>query len=149
MENFIREIRHGARSVLRDKGFAATVVLTLGICMAAYTATFAIVHSVLLHPLPIPGADRIVLMANLYPKAGVPDQDISAVPDYYDRLRAVTALQEQAMFDQADMTMDANGTAEQVSGMEATPSLFKLVGVSPARGRTFTPEEARLGATMR
>ncbi|HUI41719.1 MAG TPA: hypothetical protein VL523_07105, partial [Terriglobia bacterium] len=91
LENLIRDIKHGVRALLRDKGFAATVLLTLAICMAAYTATFAIVHSVLLRPLPIPNADRIVLMANLYPNAGVTDQDVSAVPDYYDRLRAVTA----------------------------------------------------------
>ena len=145
VEDLLRDVKLGVRSLFRDKGFAATVVLTLAICMAGYTATFAIVHSVLLRPLPIPDADRIVLMANLYPKAGVTDQDISAVPDYYDRLRAVTALEDQAMFDQADMTMEVNGRAEQVPAMEVTPSFFKLVGISPARGRAFTPEEGEVG----
>ena len=145
LENLIRDIRHGIRSLLRDKGFASTVVLTLAVCMAAYTATFAIVNSVLLRPLPVPNADRIVLMANLYPKAGVTDQDVSGVPDYFDRLRAVTALEEQAMFDQANMTLEVNGRAEQVPAMEVTPSFFKLVGIAPARGRAFTPEEGEIG----
>jgi len=147
VENLIRDVRHGVRFLLRDKGFAATVVLTLAICTAAYTATFAVVHSVLLRPLPVPNADAIVLMANLYPKAGAGDQDVSAVPDYYDRLRVVTALQEQAMFDQVGMTLEVNGTAQQVPGMEVTPSFFKLVGIAPARGRTFTPEEGEIGNT--
>lgn len=147
LEDLIRDIKHGVRSLLRDKGFAATVVLTLAICMAAYTATFAIVHSVLLRSLPVPNANAIVLMANQYPKAGVTDQDVSGAPDYYDRLRAVIALQEQAMFDQIDVTLDANGTAEQVPGMEVTPSFFKLVGIAPARGRAFTPEEGEIGNT--
>jgi predicted permease len=146
MENLIRDIKHGVRSLLRDKGFAATVVLTLGICIAAYTATFAIVHSVLLRPLPGPNADAIVLMSNQYPKAGVTDQSISSVPDYYDRLRVVTALQEQAMFDQTDMTLEVSGRAEQVRGMEVTPSFFKLVGIPPARGRAFTTEEGEIGS---
>jgi predicted permease len=145
MENLIRDIKLGVRSLLRDKGFAATVMLTLAICMAAYTVTFAIVNSVLLHSLPIPNADAIVLMANLYPKAGAADQDVSAVPDYYDRLRAVTALQEQAMFDQINLTLDVNGTAELVPGMEVTPSFYKLIGIAPARGRAFTPEEGEVG----
>ena len=145
LENLIHDIKLGARSLLRDKGFAATVVLTLAICMAAYTATFAIVHSVLLRPLPVPNAHAIVLMANLYPKAGAPDQDVSAVPDYFDRLRAVTGLQEQAMFDQLNVTLEVNGTAEQVPGMEVTPSFFKLVEIAPARGRAFTPEEGEIG----
>ncbi|MGO8731938.1 MAG: ABC transporter permease [Terriglobia bacterium] len=145
MENLIRDIKVGARSLFRDKGFAATVVLTLAICTAAYTVTFAIVNSVLLRPLPVPNANAIVLMANLYPKAGAIDQDVSAAPDYYDRLRAVTALQEQAMFDQIDTTLEVHSTAQQVSGMEVTPSFFKLVGISPARGRAFTAEEGEIG----
>jgi len=124
LENLILDIKLGARSLLRDKGFAATVVLTLAICMAAYTATFAIVNSVLLRPLPVPNADAIVLMANMYPKAGVTDQDVSGVPDYYDCLRALTALQEQAMFDQADMTLEVNGRAEQVRGMDVDIASF-------------------------
>lgn len=145
LENLVLDVKLGARSLLRDKGFTATVILTLAICMAAYTATFAIVRSVLLRPLPIPNADRIVLMANLYPKAGVTDQDVSAVPDYYDRLRAVTALQEQAMFDELNVTLEVNGRAQQVPGMEVTPSLFRLIGIAPARGRAFTPEEGEIG----
>jgi predicted permease len=145
LENLIRDIKHGVRSLLRDKGFAATVLLTLAVCIAGYTATFAIVNSVLLRPLPVPNANAIVLMANEYPKAGAGDQEVSGAPDYYDRLRAVTALQEQAMFDQIDTTLKVNGKAEQVAGMEVTPSFFKLVGISPARGRAFTPEEGEIG----
>ena len=145
LEKLIHDVKLGVRYLLRDKGFAATVVLTLAICMAAYTVTFAIVHSVLLRPLPIPNANALVLMANLYPKAGVTDQDVSSVPDYYDRLRAVTALQEQAMFDQPDVTLEVNGRAEQVAGMEVTPSFFRLIGIAPARGRAFTPEEGEVG----
>jgi predicted permease len=120
-------------------------MLTLAICMAAYTVTFAIVNSVLLHPLPIPNANAIVLMVNLYPKAGAADQDVSAVPDYYDRLRAVTALQEQAMFDQINLTLDVNGTAELVPGLEVTPSFYKLIGIAPASGRAFSTEEGEVG----
>ena len=145
LETCVHDIKLGARYLLRDKGFTATVVLTLAICVAAYTVTFAIVHSVLLSPLPIPNANAIVLMANLYPKAGVTDQDVSAVPDYYDRLRAVTALQVQAMFDQQNLTLQINGRAEQVSAMEVTPSFFKLIEIAPARGRAFTPEEGEVG----
>jgi len=146
MENLIRDIKHGVRSLLRDKGFAATVLLTLAICIAAYTATFAIVHSVLLRPLPGPNADAIVLMSNLYPKAGVTDQSVSSVPDYYDRLRVVTALEEQAMFQPVDTALEVNGTPEQVPGMAVTPSFFKLVGIPPARGRAFTTEEGEIGS---
>jgi predicted permease len=145
MEDLIRDIKQGVRSLFRDKGFAATVMLTLAVCIAAYTATFAIVRSVLLRPLPGPNADAILLMSNEYPKAGVTDQTVSGVPDYYDRLRAVTALQEQALFQGGDTTLEVNGTPEQVHEMAVTPSFFKLVGVAPGRGRAFTAEEGEMG----
>jgi len=145
LENLIRDVKHGVRSLLRDKGFAATVLLTLAICIGAYTATFAIVHSVLLRPLPGPNANAIVLMSNQYPKAGVTGQTGSSAPDYYDRLHVVTALDEQAMFQEVDQTLEVNGMPEQISGMAVTPSFFKLVGIAPARGRAFTPEEGEIG----
>jgi putative ABC transport system permease protein len=145
MENLIRDIKQGVRSLVRDKGFAATVLLTLAVCIAAYTATFAIVNSVLLRPLPGPNADAIVLMSNEYPKAGADDQSVSSVADYYDRLRAVTALQEQAMLTPLDTALEVNGAPEQVPGMAVTPSFFKLAEAAPARGRAFTPEEGEIG----
>jgi hypothetical protein len=74
MGNLLRDVSYGVKSLLRDKGFAGTVLLTLAIGIAGYTATFAIVHSVLLRPLPGPNADAIVLMSNEYPKAGAGDQ---------------------------------------------------------------------------
>ena len=145
MGNLLRDIKYGARSLLRDKGFATTVILTLAIGIAGYTATFAIVNSVLLRPLPGTNADAIVLMSNEYPKAGAADQSVSAAPDYYDRLRAVTALQSQALFQEGNTTLDVNGTAERMEAMNVTPSFFKVVGISPARGRAFTAEEGEVG----
>ncbi len=145
MENLLRDIKHGLGSLRRDKGFSATVMLTLAIGIAAYTATFAIVNSVLLRPLPGPNADALILMSNEYPKAGAADQSVSAVPDYYDRLRVVTALQEQALFGEGDTSLDINGTPERIEAMNVTPSFFKLVGIFPARGRAFTAEEGEVG----
>ncbi|HXX22203.1 MAG TPA: ABC transporter permease [Terriglobia bacterium] len=145
MENLIRDVKHGMMSLLRDKGFAATVILTLAVGIAGYTATFAIVHSVLLRPLPGPNADAIVLMSNEYPKAGAADQSVSAAPDYFDRLRAVTALEEQALFQENDAALEINGTPQRVSAMNVTPSFFRVVEISPARGRAFTAEEGEVG----
>ncbi len=149
MENLIRDIKYAARSLLRDKGFAATVLLTLAVCIAANTATFAIVNSVLLRPLPGPHADAIVILSNRYPNAGAGEQFQSSVADYFDRLRQVTALDEQALFRGTGETLNVNGTAEQVEGMAVTPSLFKLVGTPPAHGRAFTPEEGELGGNRK
>lgn len=149
MEHLIRELRHAARSLLRDKGFSGTVVLTLAVCIAANSTIFAIVHSVLLRPLPVPDADAIVLMANRYPKAGVGDLNTSSVGDLYDRLRAVPALGEQALFRQADQTVEIGGMPEELPGMAVTPSLFRLLRVPPSHGRTFTEAEGEIGSEQK
>jgi hypothetical protein len=88
-------------------------------------------------------------MSNLYPKAGVVYQTESSVPDYYDRLSKVTALEEQAMFRRVDRALDLNGVPEQIPGMAVTPSFFPLVGVYPFYGRAFDAREGEVGANQK
>jgi putative ABC transport system permease protein len=145
MEALLSDFKYGVRSVRKDWRFAAMVVLTLAICIGANTALFTIVNSVLLQPLPVPGADSIILMSNKYPKAGIGDTNMSGAGDYYDRLRAVTSFQEQAMFKPIALTLNEHGSAERISGMLATPSLFRLLEVPPALGRVFTDSEGEVG----
>src|SRR5215469_13782919 len=104
-----RELKFAVRSLRKDPGYTLTVVLTLALCIAGNTAIFAIVHSVLMRPLPVPGAEEILLMANQYPRAGADNSTNSGAADYYDRLQAVTTFQQQAMFDFTDQTIDLNG----------------------------------------
>ena len=148
MEIF-RSLRHAVRSLMGDKGFTFTVTLTIAVCIAANTATFAVVNSILLRPLPVPDAGSILLMANRYPKAGADTGYNSASGDYYDRLRDVHVFSEQALFRTGGRTLDIQGTPERVSAMTATPSLFRLLGVSPAYGRAFTDAEGEPGAEQK
>lgn len=146
MASLMNDLKYGVRSVRKDWRFAAMVVLTLAICIGANTALFTIVNSVLLQPLPVPGADSIILMSNKYPKAGIGDKNMSGAADYYDRLRAVTSLQDQAMFKRTALTLNEHGSAERIPGMLATPSLFRLLEVAPTLGRVFTDSEGDVGA---
>lgn len=149
MYTMLRDIRQGVRSLLKDKGFSSTVILTLALCIGANTAIFAIVHSVLLRPLPVPRAEELVLMANQYPNAGAAGSTNSGAADYYDRLRDVTVLQPQGMFNFGDFTIDLNGTPEKIKGMNGTPSLFRLLEVPPSMGRVFSDEEGEIGGQQK
>ncbi len=146
MHQLLRDIRYGVRALARDKVFSATVIATLAVCIAANTATFSIVNSVLLRPLPVPESESILLMANSYPGAGVGDLKLSAAGDYYDRLRDVTVFSEQAMFSMGGQTVEIGGTPQRIEAMNATPSLFRLLRIPPALGRTFDDEEGEIGA---
>src|SRR5579863_2136802 len=145
MDLFLLDMKYAARSMWRAKGFALTVLLTLAVCIAANTALFAIVNSVVLQPLPVPEANSILLMANEYPKAGVTGINSSSSGDYFDRMKEMTAFESQAMFRQRDQTVELNGLPQRMRGMVVTPSWFTLLRVSPALGRPFLEEEGEIG----
>src|SRR5215831_6042356 len=137
----VADLRVALRLLWKDTAFTLTAALTLAVCIGANTALFSVVHNVLLRPLPVPESDRILLTSNVYPKAGAPVLGYSGVPDYYDRLRDVTALAEQALIGMRSQTIDSNGTPTRARAMQVTPSFFRLVRVPPLLGRTFSDEE--------
>src|SRR3954469_5137174 len=127
----LNDLRLGARLLWKDAGFTVTAALTLALCIGANTALFSVVHNVLLRPLPVPESDRLVLIENLYPKAGAVDQGGSGVPDFYDRLRDTDVFEEQALFNTRNVSINQNGTPAQIRAMNVTPSFFRLIRVGP------------------
>ncbi len=79
-----QDLRFAARMLLKDRAFSVTALATLAICIGANAAILSIVRSVVLKPLPVPQADRIVMFHNNYPKAGAV-KGSTGVPDYFDR----------------------------------------------------------------
>ena len=145
MESLILDLKYAGRSLWRAKGFALTVLLTFSICIAANTALFAIVNSVVLRPLPFADANSILLLSNEYPKAGVVGINNSSSGDYYDRLREMTVFESQAVFKGRDQTVELNGIPQRMRGMVVTPSWFHLLRASPAIGRPFSEDEGEPG----
>jgi hypothetical protein len=146
MERLLRDVRFAGRILWKDRGFAVTALLTLGICIGANAAIFAIVNSVLLRPLPVPEAAQLVHMYNAYPGAGVAGGS-SGVTDYYDRLSDTTVFQEQALYNTRGVTLGGESAPQRVVAMASTPSLLRLLQVHPVRGRVFTEEEGEIGKT--
>jgi predicted permease len=142
----LNDVRVGLRLVWKDKAFTTTAALTLAICIGANTALFSVVEHVLLRPLPFPDSDRIVLMGNHYPGAGVDTGGSSGAADYYDRLRETDVYTEQAMYVSTSLSVDQNGTPTRIRAMFATPSFFRLLGVPPEIGRTFSESEGEIGS---
>jgi predicted permease len=144
----LQDIRFGLRLLWRDRGFAATSILTLALCIGANAAIFAVVNSVLLRPLPVPHSEQLVHMYNTYPGAGVVGGS-TGVPDYYDRLRETTVFQEQALYNTRGVTLGGEGAPQRISSMMATPSLLRLLQAQPLRGRIFTEEDGDVGKTRK
>jgi predicted permease len=144
----LSDLRHAIRLLIKDRSFTVTALLTLALCIGANTAIFSVVQSVLLRPLPVPDADRLVLVLNGYPNAGAP-RAAAAVPDYFDRLTGVTTLEEQSLYRRTGVTLGAVGGAERLVAVQATPSLFRLTGARPVVGSVFSESDGEAGAVRR
>ena len=144
MESFIQDVRFGARLFWKDKGFASTAVATLAICIAANTAIFSVIDAVILKPLPLPEPERLLLLYNSYPNVGVKRAE-NGVPDFYDRRRAVTALEDVALYVNQGLNVGDGASVQRLEGMGVTPSLFRLLRAQPVLGRIFTEEEGEIG----
>ena len=145
MNTLLADLRVGVRLLWRDKAFTVTAGLTLAVCIGANIALFSVVRGVLLKPLAMPEPDRVLVAGNVYPGAGVHEPIGAAVPDYFDRLRDMTVFAEQALFRRDDRSVDQGGTPANVEGMTVTPSFFRVAGVEPQMGRTFTDQEGEIG----
>jgi predicted permease len=142
------DVRFAYRLLWKDRGFATTAILTLAVCIGANAAIFAVVNSILLQPLPLPHPEQLVYMFNSYPGAGVAaDSGSNGVPDYYDRLRETDVFQEQALYRIQGATIGGLAEPQQVTAGIGTPSLLRVFGVKPVRGRFFSDEDGETGKT--
>jgi predicted permease len=144
MDNFLRDARFGLRLLWKQKAFSLTAALTLAICIAANVAIFSVVYNVILKPLPFPDSGRLVHIYNSYPKAGV-QYGSTGVPDYYDRKSATDVFEEVAAFNFSGLTLGAQGEAERITVMRATPSLFPVLRAQPAMGRALEENDGQVG----
>ena len=147
MEKLLQDLRFAVRLLWKDRSFSLTTIATLALCLAANVAIFAVVNGVLLKPLPFPEPDRLIRIFNKYPGAGVEAQGANGVPDYFDRKRDMTSLEETALFRESGVTISGSGLgeAERIQAMLVTPSFFRVLGTQPARGQLFTEAQGELG----
>lgn len=144
MQSLWQDVRFSLKLLLKDKPFSLTALLTLALCIGANTAIFTVVNSVVLNPLPFPDPGRLVILYNRYPAVGV-NKGSNGVPDYLDRKQETAVFEELSLIGFSGYDIGADGTPERVPGLYVTPSFFRMWRVSPAIGRAFTEDEAKLG----
>lgn len=133
-------LRQTLRRLARERGFTATVVLTLALCIGANVAIFAVVDAVLVRALPFSEPDRLVTAVNAYPGAGV-ERAGASLPNYYDRKEAIKAFASTAIIQGGSATVGDAGAPQRVDRARVSPEFFATLGVPLAMGRTFTEEE--------
>src|SRR5436190_6697743 len=143
----MNDLRFALRQLRKSPGFTLIAVLTLALGIGANTAIFSVIYAVLLRPLPYPDPDRLMVMTET--DANQPQISVS-FPDYVDWRRDNTVFEEIAISRRESFNLSGlQGRApEQISGSLVTANFFKVIGLTPQRGRVFTEEEDRVGGPM-
>jgi putative ABC transport system permease protein len=133
------------RMMRKNPGFTAVAVLTLALGIGANTAIFSVVHSVLLRPLPYPQGQQLVFIRQQETKLSIPDISFSVkeIEDYRAQNRTLSGLVE---YHAMSFTLFGHGDPERVRTGVVSANYFGLFGVQPLLGRTFLPDDDKLGA---
>lgn len=144
MNKLIDDLKFAARLYAKNKTVTVVSLLALAIGVAAVVVCFAVVNSVLLHPLPYPDSDRMV---QVYKK--MKDGPANLMP--YARFRFLQAnnrtFDSLAAYDVVDsgVTMVRDGIPQLIQNVGVTSDFFKVVGVHPILGRDFSVAEDQAG----
>jgi putative ABC transport system permease protein len=140
-----QDCSYGLRGIARNPGFAAIVILTLGLGIGANTAIFSVVHGVLMRPLPYKAQEDLMVLHQAAPKIGADSIGFS-VPDFTDfreKTRAFSALSE---YHSMWFILLGRPEPERVQTGVVSDNFFETLGVRPFLGRTFLPGEDKQGA---
>ncbi len=152
MTNLYQDVRYALRQLRNSPGFTLMATLTLALGIGAATAIFSLVDTVLLHPLPFPQPDRIVALDTLARAQGttgaatIPSD--TSYPNFFDWRTRARSFDSLASWGGGSVTIGAAGDsapARRVDNLAVSSDFFRVLGIPPAQGRSFTREEESAG----
>jgi predicted permease len=140
LETLGQDIRFGIRQLRKNPGFTAVAVLTLALGIGANTAIFSLVDGILLRPLPYAEPERLVTFLQSYPSVGLNRWGISQFlfANFREQARS---FERSAAHTGVGLTLTGLDEPVRLRGAYVTAGFFEVLGVNPARGRVFLPEE--------
>jgi predicted permease len=146
MHRLKQDIQYALRQLKNSKGFAAVAILTLALGIGANTAIFSVIDSILLEPLPFPHQNSLVKLSSRDNHGG--ETDYYTYPKgwiraYQQRSKTLSGVSGYTMNTEYNIT--GGGSADRAFGSAVSVNLFDTLGVRPALGRFFAPEEENSG----
>jgi predicted permease len=140
----MNDLRFAIRQLLKNPGFTAVAALTLALGIGANTAMFSLLNTLLFRALPYPEPERLVGVFRTSPHSQSWPHSPGNFSDYREQNKVFERL---AVYRRSSYNISESGQAtERLDGMRVTEDFFPALGVQPALGRVFTPEEDRAGA---
>src|ERR1700735_696116 len=145
---FLQELKYTLRTLSRDRGFTLAAVFILALAIGANIGVFSVVNTLLLRPLPFPESRQLVWIAPRPTSCGLSCATYTA--DAYEEFREQSRVYQgvtgyMAFTTPDNLRLTGRGEPEPATGFEVIGNFFQVLGVQPAMGRLFTPDEARGG----
>jgi predicted permease len=142
---FAQDARFALRMMRKNPGYTLAAVLTLGLGIGANSAIFSVVNAVLLKPLPYEHGDRLVVLQQQAPRAGLLHQPFSVAEtnDYRTQSHSLDGLVE---YHNMNFILLGRSEPERVVSGVVSWNFFDVFGVKPLFGRSFRPEDEQPGA---
>jgi predicted permease len=148
LDVLLQDLRYTLRTLRRDRGFASVAALILALGIGANIAVFSVVNTILLRPLPFRDPQRLVWMASNRGVGGLSAVTYT-VAAYEEFLRHNRSFQDVTAYDpffgDSDYKLTGRGEPQQLAAVPVARNFFPILGVQPALGRLFTPEECQKG----
>jgi putative ABC transport system permease protein len=138
--SFFRDLRVAFHSLMRSKGLATIVILTLALGIGANAAIFTLVRGVLLKPLVNRDENRLIYIRQSAPGLEG-DNATFSVPEIKDIEGGVRSVSEFGDFSQMDFTMVGLGEPRVVHGGVVSGNYFDVLGLRPVLGRLVGPQD--------
>ncbi|MCI0348119.1 MAG: ABC transporter permease, partial [Acidobacteriales bacterium] len=142
MGNVWQDLRYAVRVLLKKPGFTAVAIITLALGIGANTAIFSFVNALLLSPLPFTNLDRIVAIWD--ESEGAPHNEVTFA-NYLDWRAQQTSFEHLGIYRWWGANITGIDPPERVQGFLVSSSMLDVLGVKPALGRGFLPEEDQPG----
>src|SRR5882724_3381292 len=144
LADLAQDVRYGLRTLLKNPGFTVVAVSALALGIGANSAIFSVVNAVLLRSLPFKNPDQLVMVWENAAHLGFP-KDTPAPPNFLDWQRQNSVFTGMAAMVERSFNLTGVGEPERLDGRRVSANLFDVLAVPPLIGRTFVPDDDRLG----
>ncbi len=146
METMWQDIRFAVRMLVKNPGFSAIAILSLALGIGANTTIFTVVNAILLHPLPVKDISRLVEVDTVDTKTRVTAANVTKLgmsyPNFKDYAREGEVFSGlSCIVGPLPLTWSGGAEPKQVLGQMVSANYFDVLGLTPATGRFFLPEE--------
>jgi putative ABC transport system permease protein len=143
IETLLQDLRFGIRMFLKSPGLTAVLILTIALGIGFNSALFSVVNTLLLNPLPFPDANHIVIAWARSAKTG--SNRLGVTPEELEEWQKsppsyMTVAGQYRTF----LNLSGTDEPERIQGARVSTNFFSMLGIKPALGRDFLPEEDEL-----